>query len=60
MTHEGSEVNELRRRAARALVDTTPTGDPLRDDPATTKSEITEHGDGVRWSFAFGDAPSAR
>jgi len=28
-----------------------PVRDPLRDNPAMTKSEITEHGDGVRWSF---------
>jgi len=30
-------------------------GDRLRDDPAMTKSEITEHSDGVRWSFVSGD-----
>ncbi len=29
---------------------------PLRDDPATTQSEINELGDGVRWSFAHPDA----
>ncbi len=35
-----------------------PAGDPLRDDPATTQSEINEHGDGVRWSFPCGAATS--
>jgi len=32
-----------------------PPADPLRDDPATTQSEINEHVDGVRWSFLYCD-----
>jgi len=34
-------------------VDQVSQADPLRDDPATTLSEINEHGDGVRWSFVL-------